>query len=609
MKNFHVAYLFMCMLVSGLVYGGTPAPPTPPPAAITSPDPSVWSWEDYSDPSYDPFSEIINSGDPRSFTPPWDTDDHFGVDITAAMPKSADGWRLVDKKFTCKDFLGESACGNEPNKLTVNWPRFVLYNPYTGVMRFFVLMDTRAYFDADSIYLRYELSHPDGTPSPLMFKAGELSISKTADTSVGEDNTGHEIMAAMSHNDWFIFDIPFTYPSKTFNECSGVPNCTKDLFYMYPDNLLLKIDIYGAQRQSITLAGEQTFTKNGVPISQSSKSISNPQSPGSKFSDVTDAINKYKSTKSSINSAATNLLDMGSDLRDGESPQSYKAHLGGILMNIGTGLPGISTGLAGLSVANSLISAFSDRGRGGAYEIQFDAATIQLDGSIDQLTPMHQLSIGMPGSKIYKDAAKTEFDNIKTTSIDGFSGKVGVYNLSREPRLTAHYSRCGMNVCTYYVLEDNIESILNINPSLDKAGHLTLDKIAYSVEVQSNDIGNSILGTDSYEDVHTCPAVVPVEIDLNQAKYSISDKRRGEVEPENKYNSIISGPLFTSNRANPSSDIGRALLCYKDNITEGDTYFDYSTYIKIFTSFKNSDTGEVYSYKRKYLADVTDVVD
>ena len=245
MKPSYIIYFLLSIVCSlnamaggGFQLPGTDPTPSPVQPTIKAPDPSIWSWEDPSG-----FYDLINADGNRLLSPPWDADDHFGINITTAMPKSADGWRLVDKKFTCADFYGASSC-EDPTDLTVNWPRFVIYNPYTGVMRFFVLIDSQGYYDADSMYLKYELSHEDGALTSLAFKSGELSVAKSNSQSSPEDNQGHEIMAAMSHNDWVIFDIPFTYPSKTFNECSGVPNCTKDLFYMYPDNLLLKIDIY-----------------------------------------------------------------------------------------------------------------------------------------------------------------------------------------------------------------------------------------------------------------------------------------------------------------------------------------------------------------------------
>jgi hypothetical protein len=353
------------------------------------------------------------------------------------------------------------------------------------------------------------------------------------------------------------------------------------------------MDIYGVHISQVAISGEQIFTKNGKPIGNST-ALSHPQSSDLKI--LTDNIKLFKSTQKDVDETAKSIRKAALDLSKGQAGSSFRAHMGGLLHNIGTSLPSISSGIAGLSVANSLISSFSARGKGGSFDIQFDAATIELSGDIIRQEPMHRLTVGLPGSAIYKDSDKSLINEQKTTVIDGYKGKLGVFSLSGSPKIKINSTSCAMNVCSYLELRSNINQSIILNPYLK--AHLEIEEIDYSVEVQTNYpvipdyvdyngsskscfVSESILGTN--------PGLVP---------YLQRSKKEKTVMPNHEYSYVISGKLLQS--SNTGHDVGTTLVCYTNNVTSR----DYKAYLKVLVKIKNKDTGEKYSYMRKYKADI-----
>src|SRR5690606_33377286 len=89
---------------------------------------------------------------------------------------------------------------------------------------------------------------------------------------------------------------------------------------------------------------------------------------------------------------------------------------------------------AGAGVS-AVISAFSSFGKSGSTDIAYDSASIKLNGSISSQSHLHELSIGIPGSKHYKDAEKTILDVHATNKVAGYNGHLGLFSIERSPVL------------------------------------------------------------------------------------------------------------------------------------------------------------------------------
>lgn len=605
----------LLLIMSTHSYAGVsgPTPPAPPPKTIIEPSTESWDWT-----KQDAFVDIINSDGSRGLTPPWDGEDHFGVNMTSRLPTQDDGWRLVEKKFTCADFNPIETC-EDPQKLSVNWPRFVLYNPYTGTMRVFILIDSKDNYDADSIIVQYSILDESGQAPPIALLSGNLSISRHSvdnevpigspeftdpnlerdiyNNSNASDNIGYEVMAKMSHNDWFVFDIPFSYPlNNGFGACTGLTNCKKGLYDTYSSDLFLKIDPYLVKITSLTLSGDQTFTKNGVPIGRDKNTITNTRSIT--FDDFKKAHSHYKATKADVGGVGEHIEDLGTKKMNADDADDYDLYLGGNLLALGMDVANISTGIGVLTAANSLVSAFSSKGSGGAFDIQFDAATIDLNGELERKTPVSPITIGIPGSKIYKDTDNTELNTIKTTKIDGYTGSLGVYGLRYQPKIKVNYAGCIMNTCPYLTLETNIYDAIVLNPSLEP--HIDITEIKYAVEFKS-EMNTSNGPSDST--LRSCSAnEYDLGVNPNEIKYLLKTKSKGQIDPKSEFNLVISGEYQTSNQGN--DDIGKPLICWSSYYSSLYEQFEPTAYLKIQVKTKNLDTGETYSYLKTYEAEL-----
>ena len=607
MRIINVAYLLICVFVSSAVHGGTPPPPPPPPAADEPPafyDPVVaaWDWTDEN-----AFTDLLKTSGEYGISTPWDTLNHFGLHITGNRPKYEDGWRLVSRRLNCGDI--SDGCGN-PNMLMDNYPHFVIYNLYTGVMRVFVYIDEFVQAGEDTIEVSYSianiLDNVGDSSVDIGWMSNELELAVPNEDVKPGNLTGHVMFNKLQDHDWYVMDIPLSY-----YDLVGVDATNKldpascilqdflgcgDINLIYeehksvdsiPDNLEVRIVMNAIRNENLDGNGELVFKLNGKPLAYdrgATKKLSSSDIVGA----LGDAKDNYEHYSSSIDNADKWLEDTANDLFMDENPSNFKDSVANELMDIAIVAGQTGPLMAGVAAGSKLISAFSSRGLSGGTSFQFDSASLEFNAEITSKRHIHSLSFGVPGSNIYFDTAKKEVNSLAMTSIDGYRGPLGLFSLVDRPTIYERTYKADTFQTYDYFYFSGISGLIRVNPALEGKVVLQRDKLSSQLIINHNsDVKNTMAERNCSRNNSGAP------FDFTSVVNNVFYKSDGDIRPDADYEFSVTGPLVADSSA---SNGGALLMCI-------DTALLYPTdevLLKVNLEFLNTETLEVYSFVRTY---------
>lgn len=588
-----IMLIAMTFIIHNLsIAGGVPPMPKPE-SAFVERDPDAWDWT-----SPHAFNELTAAAGNRGITTPWNYADHFGLNISGNIPLHSQGWRLVSKKFICTDYELLVACPI-PERIPNNFPHFVIYNVYTGVFRVFVYIDEDNFTSADTLYVNYNISETGYAVGESNIDTGwmvnNLDIAKALEDKAASDNSGHEIFTEFHDKDWLVIDIPFSYANPPRK-----PNLDNPIFgrAVYPtmpevpDNLAIRISLYGISNTELTANGDLTFLRNGVPIGRG-------QASGKSTKDIlSDAISTYRTNAASLESAKKWLEKTSADLKSGTNYQSFPYSLGTSMEDVSGIISLVGPAFPAATAAGGLISAFSSRGKYGSASIAFDSASLKIKGKLTSNRHIHELSIGIPGSNQYKDLEKTIIDTKATNKIDGYLGHLGLFSVNTKPSLlvTSTATQTDARDVLYFAVPPQVDGMfggLLINQSLEDI--ISLKNIRYQIEVRTN--SNYVARAAEI----TCSGMSPesghLRISQNMAlENTVYYKENGDLRSTNsgsEYQYKILGPLIE----NVQSYEKLALCLHTANLQH---ISDTLVLMRYYLDFENSVTGDIYSEMRLY---------
>lgn len=623
-KWWKLALTFIVMLITNLSIAGVGGGPILPPAApntpyLLDPDPELWNWTDEL-----AFADVINADGDRGLTSPWAYDDHFGLNMTGNMPLQSQGWRLVTRKFTCEDFNGSTVC-EDPSRLTRNWPHFVLYNYYTGIFRVFIYVDTEQTDGANLIHTLVSVTDNTGKSAPVKWFANELDLSIPLSQAVDSDNLDLKTQAPLRKGDWFVMDIPFGYDPSLPQDPDTVNNDAWVKIPLIPDNLSVRLDMYAVKWEEIDLSGEMVFMKDGRPIG-GGKGVSTSKKPN-----LIDAFGtakgKYNEMRSSVDEAVSWLNSSSQDILNDDSSSDFKTDVGVLLNSVAQDLPALSGGISYTVAGAALVNALSDRGNKGATSIQFDSASIDMNGTIYSEAPLHTISFGIPGSKHYKDIDKQTINELTSTNTDGYRGHLGLFSLKEVPKINSYNFFAATSAVQYFTLQKDFWSLLNIN----RTSPLTLVDAKYSMVLKTNgyhafDMSwershikpeEKLYCSDFVEWVESAQGILPHN-DVADQSVSFRSKFNNGVDTNASFKYLISSAMGKSHVGDHHMNPGVAglppswddwnyeptLMCIPHYVLEYDP--KYEAYLKLQLKFKDIATDEYFTFIRTYPAEVVD---
>jgi len=301
---------------------------------------------------------------------PWDASNRVGVNLlqtSCAELKSS--WELYDRRLDVND---EVILAKSSLVLPAQHPYFVLYNRYTGTLRFFVWVDANSqeYGDQTKITARLSLGGDKSLfPTHLMDFHGEgpMSVYGAPAPSV-EKNW---LIDYTLKNRWYIFDLFLTYDPNDYTDADG-----NEL------QINFILDFYSINTASITQSGKY----NG----STTTALDNKTDGTSLWSFASGAYDVWKSYGSTVSM----VKKMKDDIAAGKfnwlgADNMTKLVSATSLWSVGGYIAG------GLSAASVVKRFFSS---GTSTDVSFQTGTLTLTGNLTDEVNTGYISVPYSGS-------------------------------------------------------------------------------------------------------------------------------------------------------------------------------------------------------------------
>ncbi|NVK43206.1 MAG: hypothetical protein HWE39_18325 [Oceanospirillaceae bacterium] len=411
----------------------------------------VWDW----------YSDDFKDFDGRYMDKPWFSDSHIGISMTNNPMCYENGWRLMTRKFKCSDFYTTEECLGAIARPGSYKPRFALYNIHTGVVRFFLYVDSGVP-QTQRVQLSFSMDQGSNSHDYGIF-LNDNDESTIYEEKSTETNTG-KIMIFPSYGlsenapKWLIFDKYLSYePNK------------------HPDSgLQFNIYIDGIEESALNMEGNFEFKIEEV---QSTKEKSVVETLLDSADDIMKSYSSVSELSSDLKTKGNAMIDKelkdsGYDPNDGPPNLATKRYeLGLNLLGVAQSVGSVSGPIGYVAAAATLIKAFDNSP--SSPKISFGDGEINLKGSIFSQYAINHRAIGVPYSKHIEEANESELEK------DGYNNALGLFHFTKKPEIAVYYQ-------AYYhhengskidglvgVLLSEIRPTILINPNSD----MVLDEI------------------------------------------------------------------------------------------------------------------------------------
>jgi len=359
----------------------------------------TWDWRNSSYLVYD--DDALEASIPSPFS----AGASYGIDMSGQDMCYEDGWRLYSKKLTCEDFGAD--CSALAATDSDYRPSVVLYNIYTGQLRFFIY--TRDFERNDEeLLIKVQVNHggidAESDLGILLNDSQPVTVlSEKEDDYVKAD----WLVFPSYKNKWVIFDKYLSY-----DPVESVDSNTR-------------ISLLFARRDTsdIYLTGDLILETNYALDSD----ISASNNIG-----VSELYNIYKSY-GAPGQWATDLENEGSRLSavGDESDSDIKKDAGETLLNMASFVAN-NSGLLGY--ANAAYSAYStfvggSTSSSSSYQSMYSVGTMSIDGVITEESPIEFLQYGVASAEQDQPIDESKLPE------SGYSAKVGLISVSERPEI------------------------------------------------------------------------------------------------------------------------------------------------------------------------------
>ncbi|HUI29256.1 MAG TPA: T9SS type A sorting domain-containing protein [Candidatus Acidoferrales bacterium] len=304
----------------------------------------------------------------------------------------SEGWTLVFKNFGTTASLALSDC-----------PCFILYNRYTGVLRFFFWNYLLSYQNYGMVNLT--ITGENATPL-FTFNNG---VPQFSDGYKGgqdlQDNLS--VITQLVHNHWGFAD---------FKLLGYDP-------YISQKYCNLNFQIFGVDTTHLTISGGLSL--NGI-IGGTANSLSLQTSGGGggPLSDINSALGWVSKEVKNDTTLWTDLKGIDKQLTKGWATQALSD-----LLTIGGGIPALIPGIGQIAgLATNFIGILTGSGKGNQLSAPAPITlkgTISLSGDSKTVYPISGINIPLPGSS----AAIGPNENVL------YNNPLGIFNVTTEPTL------------------------------------------------------------------------------------------------------------------------------------------------------------------------------
>lgn len=407
----------------------------------------VWDW----------YSDDFKDFDGRYMDKPWFSDSHVGVSMETNKMCYEDGWRMLTRRFKCEDYYTNKECSEGAVSRPGSYkPKFALYNIHTGVVRFFLYMDS-AVSQTQRIQLNLSLDQGSFSNDYGLFLIDNDEV--TAYNEKNEETNAGKVMVFPAYGlspqspKWIIFDKYLSYEPDT-NPVSGLQ------FNIYMD---------GIEESLLKLGGDFNFQFSELQTTQEKSVmetlIGSADGVVKAYASVSELASDLKAKGNKM--IDKELIDAGYDPDSTDVPNLHSTRytLGMNLLSLGNMIGAQSTPLGVVTAAHSLFKAFDNSP--SSPKITYGHGSINLEGSTFSQYGLNHRAVGVPGS------THNEPSNNARLSEDGYTGPLGLFHITDRPEMAVFYDLYDESdeYFTYYHdglvgrLLTNIEDLVKVNPS------------------------------------------------------------------------------------------------------------------------------------------------
>lgn len=422
----------------------------------------VWDW----------YADEFKDFDGRYMDKPWFSDAHIGVSMETNPMCYEDGWRMMSRRFKCTDFYSDTQCAGAVSRPGSYKPRFALYNIHTGVVRFFLYVDSGV-AQTQRVQLSFSMDQGSSSHDYGLFLNDNDEVTIYGEKSTAT-NTG-KVMMFPSYGlseqapKWLVFDKYLSYE----------PNKTPD------DGLQFNIYIDGIEESAINLAGDFDFKIEEVQASSEKSVVETLVDSADDVMKAYSSVSEFSSDLQDKGNAMINkeLEDSGYDPNDGPPNLTSRRYSLGIdMVNLAVTIGTVSGPIGYVAAGATLVDALDNSP--SSPKISYGTGSINLDGSTFSQYAINHRAFGVPYSNHNEPVNEAQLED------DGYTDSLGLFHFSGKPEMAFYEKEVapGEAVVEHALvgrLLDDVRPLVTINPN----SGMVLDEIKIMPYFELKDYG------------------------------------------------------------------------------------------------------------------------
>ena len=457
--------------------------------------PNSWDWQKDN-------YRVINDTQGYAIIPsPFRAGYSIGTDVSQTSHCPENGWLLYDHKSFCES--DDVNCDDISLNDTTYRPSFVLYNKYTGQLRFFVYT---AGFERNDDEILVDVSVTQGAsgesdvPALLNGKA-PIVVYSEKNEGLNASNEENWLFFESIPDKWLVFDKYLSYSPSAKSE---------------PKNTRITLKISQRDTATIDIDGALEFSTN--------QNLGNQQSGGSiGLSDLSKAVKAYSSPQE----WASDLQSHGTSLQN--SSNSFKQKIGGYAVSLASLISGSSTTLGIINAGYSLFSSYTGSST-KSYISLYSEGTLSLDGTITEQSPIEVIQYGFFGADQDRSVDIAEIAKL------GYINNYGSLHIDKRPNVVFDISSIHFDPNKF----DNSVGLLSIaRPDDNAIRGVSYDFLQYKIDIQ--DLLDSIIVNPETDMEIKDVAAKPVFITSKRWNHDVRNSDKEILETTNYHSAMVPG--------------------------------------------------------------------
>ncbi|KZZ46884.1 hypothetical protein A3759_05945 [Thalassolituus sp. HI0120] len=424
----------------------------------------------------------------------------IGVDVAQTSHCPENGWLLYDYKSFCES--DDVNCNNVSLNDTTYRPSFVLYNKYTGQLRFFIYTTG---FERNDDEILVDVSITQGTSGEsnvpaLMNGKAPIVVYSEKNESLNTSNEENWLFFESIPDKWLVFDKYLSYSPTAKSE---------------PKNSRITLRISQKDTANIHINGALEFTTSETLETQPGGNIG--------LSDLSKAAAAYSSPQEWSN----DLKSMGDSLQNSSS--TFKQKIGGYATNIASLIASNTTPLGVLSAGFSLYSSYTGSST-KSYMSLYSEGTLSLEGTITEQSPIEVIQYGFFGSDQDRTSDIPEIAKLQ------YVNNYGSLHINQRPNVVFDISTIHFDPNKF---DDSLGLLSVARPDGTSVRAVSYDFLQYKVNIQDL-LDSIIVNPETDMDIRDV-AVKPVFITSKRWNHNIRTSDEELFETTNYHSAMVPG--------------------------------------------------------------------